>query len=109
MPPSRYPQAPDAVEAPAAGQPGAAAHGIEPVIGHLKNGGRLGRIFLNGRDGDKINAFRAGAGYNTHVVFRGLLLLLAPQSGGDRQRQAPDGRLLPGEPPIQDHGRRVRK
>ena len=29
---------------------------VEAVIGHLKTNGRLGRNFLKGRDGDKINA-----------------------------------------------------
>ena len=75
--PSHHPQTPDAVEVPAAGQSGVTAHGIEPVIGHLKNYGRLGRIFLKGRDGDKIRAFLAGAGYNTRQVFKWLRLFLA--------------------------------
>ena len=29
---------------------------IEPVIGHAKADGRLGRNFLKGREGDNINA-----------------------------------------------------
>ena len=50
---------------------------IEPVIGHLKNDGRLGRNFLKGRDGDKINAILAGAGYNYRLVLKWLRFLLA--------------------------------
>ena len=39
------------------------------MIGHLKSDGRLGRNFLKGRDGDKINAILAGAGYNYRLVL----------------------------------------
>jgi IS5 family transposase len=31
---------------------------VEPVIGHMKNDGRLGRNFLKGAAGDAINALR---------------------------------------------------
>src|SRR3989440_658099 len=37
---------------------------IEPVIGHLKQDHRMGRNYLTGRDGDRINAVLAAAGYN---------------------------------------------
>ena len=50
---------------------------VEAVIGHLKTDGRLGRNFLKGRDGDKINAILAGAGYNYRLVLRWLRLLFA--------------------------------
>lgn len=50
---------------------------VEAVIGHLKTDGRLGRNFLKGRDGDKINAILAGAGYNYRLVLKWLRLLLA--------------------------------
>ena len=49
---------------------------IEPVIGHMKNDGRLGRNFLKGRQGDRINAVLAGAGYNYRLVLKWLKLLL---------------------------------
>ena len=49
----------------------------EAVIGHLKTDGRLGRNFLKGRDGDKINAILAGAGYNYRLVLRWFRLLFA--------------------------------
>jgi IS5 family transposase len=50
---------------------------IEAVIGHMKTDGRLDRNFLNGRDGDKINAILVGAGYNYRLVLKWLRLLLA--------------------------------
>ena len=37
---------------------------IEPVIGHLKDDHLMGRNHLKGREGDRINAVLASAGYN---------------------------------------------
>ena len=37
---------------------------VEPVIGHLKDDHRMGRNHLKGREGDRINAVLAAAGYN---------------------------------------------
>jgi IS5 family transposase len=50
---------------------------IEAVIGHMKSDGRLGRNFLKGRVGDKINAILVGAGYNYRLVLKWLRLLFA--------------------------------
>jgi IS5 family transposase len=50
---------------------------IEAVLGHMKTDGRLDRNFLNGRDGDKINAILVGAGYNYRLVLKWLRLLFA--------------------------------
>ncbi len=50
---------------------------IEAVIGRIETDGRLGRTFLKGRDGDKINAIRAGAGDNDRPALKWLGLLLA--------------------------------
>src|SRR5258706_3637335 len=36
---------------------------IEPLIGHLKAEGHLGRCYLKGRDGDAANAVLTAAGY----------------------------------------------
>jgi transposase, IS5 family len=36
---------------------------VEPVIGHLKDDHRMRRNHLKGRDGDRINAVLAAAGY----------------------------------------------
>jgi len=50
---------------------------IEPMIGHAKNDGRLGRNYLLGTDGDKINALLAAAGHNLRLVLTRLARLLA--------------------------------
>lgn len=43
---------------------------IEPTIGHLKNGNRMGRNYLAGQEGDRINALLAAAGYNLRKLLR---------------------------------------
>ena len=50
---------------------------IEPMIGHAKCDGRLGRNWLLGPDGDKINALLAAAGHNLRLILRRLALLFA--------------------------------
>jgi len=50
---------------------------VEPLIGHLKNEGRLGRNYLLGELGDKINVLLVSAGYNFKLILRWLRLLLA--------------------------------
>jgi IS5 family transposase len=50
---------------------------IEPVIGHMKSDGRLGRNFLKGTIGDAINAILCGAGHNLRKILRKLALLCA--------------------------------
>jgi transposase, IS5 family len=52
-------------------------NGIEPVIGHTKVDGLLGRNFLLGLAGDAINAVLAGAGHNLRLLRRWLAELLA--------------------------------
>src|SRR5262249_13836476 len=42
----------------------------EPVIGHLKQDHRMGRNYLTGRDGDRINAVLAAGGYNFGLLLR---------------------------------------
>ena len=49
---------------------------IEPVIGHLKAEHRMDRNYLKGRDGDRINAVLAAAGYNFGLLLRWLAALL---------------------------------
>jgi len=49
---------------------------IEPVIGHLKSDGHLGRNFLRGRHGDRNNAVLSAIGHNLRLVLRWLRLLL---------------------------------
>lgn len=46
---------------------------IEPIIGHTKNEGLMGRNYLKGRKGDQLNAVLAGIGFN----FRQLIAVLA--------------------------------
>lgn len=48
---------------------------IEPVIGHLKSDGHLGRNFLKGAVGDAINALLTGAGHNLRKILKKLRLL----------------------------------
>jgi IS5 family transposase len=43
---------------------------VEPVIGHTKAEHRMGRNYLKGRDGDRINAVLAAAGYNFSLLLR---------------------------------------
>ena len=49
---------------------------VEPLIGHLKNNGRLGRNYLHGLQGDKMNALLVSAGYNFRLILRWLRILL---------------------------------
>ena len=49
---------------------------IEPVIGHMKNDGRLDRNYLPGQEGDRINAILCGAGHNIRKLLRACLLFL---------------------------------
>ena len=46
--------------------------GIEPVIGHLKDDGHLGRNFLKGRHGDHNNAVLSAIGHNLRLVLKWL-------------------------------------
>ena len=49
---------------------------IEPVIGHCKTDGHLGRNFLKGRLGDQINAVMSAVGYNLRLILKWLKLVL---------------------------------
>jgi IS5 family transposase len=51
--------------------------GIEPVIGHMKADGHLGRNFLAGATGDAINVILAAAGHNLRLLRAWLIRLLA--------------------------------
>ena len=50
---------------------------IEPVIGHMKEDGRLDRNTLKGTTGDAMNALLVGAGHNLRLILRKLRLLFA--------------------------------
>ena len=45
---------------------------LEPVIGHVKTEHRMERNYLKGREGDRINAVLAAAGYNFSQLLRWL-------------------------------------
>jgi transposase, IS5 family len=45
---------------------------IEPKIGHMKNENRLGRCYLSGLPGDRINAVLAAAGSNLRKLLRAI-------------------------------------
>jgi IS5 family transposase len=51
--------------------------GIEPVIGHMKEDGHLGRNFLTGATGDAINVILAAAGHNLRLLRTWLIRFLA--------------------------------
>jgi IS5 family transposase len=50
---------------------------IEPVIGHMKDDGHLGRNFLLGPEGDATNLILAAAGHNLRLLRAWLARLLA--------------------------------
>jgi IS5 family transposase len=50
---------------------------VEPVIGHMKSDHSLGRNFLQGTAGDKLNALMAGIGSNFRLLLRWLRLFCA--------------------------------
>jgi IS5 family transposase len=43
---------------------------VEPVIGHIKSGHRMGRNFLAHTQGDAINPILAAAGYNFRLILK---------------------------------------
>jgi IS5 family transposase len=45
---------------------------IEPVIGHLKSDGLLGRNYLKGTEGDHMNVMLSCAGHNLRLILRQL-------------------------------------
>ena len=47
---------------------------IEPVIGHLKSDGRLGRNHLKGTEGDQVNVLLSCAGHNLRLILNRLRL-----------------------------------
>ena len=49
---------------------------IEPMIGHMKADGRLGRNHLLGAAGDAINALLVAAGHNLRLVLNWLRLFV---------------------------------
>ena len=50
---------------------------IEPMIGHMKADGRLGRNHLLGAAGDAMNALLVAAGHNLRLILNWLRLFVA--------------------------------
>jgi IS5 family transposase len=50
---------------------------IEPMIGHMKADGRLGRNHLLGAAGDAMNALLVAAGHNLRLILNWLRLCVA--------------------------------
>jgi len=49
---------------------------IEPLIGHMKNDGRLDRNYLQGKLGDQLNALLSACGQNMRLLLNRMPLLL---------------------------------
>ena len=49
---------------------------IEPLIGHMKNDGRLDRNHLSGTEGDRMNALLCACGYNLRKLLAAFLFWL---------------------------------
>ena len=49
---------------------------IEPVIGHMKTDGHLGRCHLKGREGDAANVILTAVGHNLRRILAWLRALL---------------------------------
>lgn len=48
---------------------------VEPMIGHMKADGLLGKNWLKGADGDALHALLCGAGHNLRLILRHLRVL----------------------------------
>jgi IS5 family transposase len=46
---------------------------VEPVIGHAKEDNRMGRNYLKGEEGDKMNPVLAACGYNLRKLYKAFL------------------------------------
>ena len=49
---------------------------IEPIIGHMKSDGHLGRCYLKGREGDAVNVILTAVGHNLRRILAWLRALL---------------------------------
>ena len=71
---------------------------VEPVIGHMKNEGKLRRNWLKGSLGDALNAVLCGAGYNLRMILRAIrlfcvwILCFANAENNSRQSPCPEFR-----------------
>ena len=68
---------------------------IEPIIGHLKADGHLGRCYLKGRAGDAANVILSAVGHNFSRILAWLRKLLSLFLGLLRRTLAPPAQLNP--------------
>ena len=66
---------------------------IEPVIGHMKSEGHLGRCYLKGTAGDAANAILTAVGHNLRLVLAWLRILLCLILAALRSALAADPKL----------------
>jgi IS5 family transposase len=66
---------------------------IEPVIGHMKAEGHLGRCYLKGTAGDVVNAILTAIGHNLRLVLAWLRMLLRLIVAALRSALADDPKL----------------
>jgi len=59
---------------------------VEPIIGHVKAEHRMDRNYLKGREGDRINAILAAAGFNFKQIANWLKVLLCALLAGFTSR-----------------------
>jgi len=63
---------------------------IEPVIGHLKTDGLLGRNYLKGRVGDQMNVMLSCAGHNLRLILRQLRIFYRRLFGDAKRLTGPE-------------------
>jgi hypothetical protein len=73
---------------------------VKAVIRHVKTEHRMGRNYLKGRDGDRINAVLAVAGYNFSLLLRWRRSFCAPSSGPSFQSHHPSTSAKNGHSPV---------
>ena len=61
---------------------------IEPIIGHLKSDGLLGRNYLKGTLGDQMNVLLCCAGYNLRLILKRLRFFVSIFGDGFGRRYA---------------------
>ena len=74
---------------------------IEPIIGHMKQDGKLGRCYLKGQTGDAINVILCGAGQNIRKLLKWLCFAWYLLSIGQRHWLFSSGVTL--KPVIDSH------
>ena len=76
---------------------------IEPVIGHLKSDGLMGRNHLKGRSGDQMNVMLSCAGHNLRLILR-QLRIFCRRLFGDATRLTGAACFMCGRKTLLTHG-----